>query len=264
MILIGLLLSGPTLSSDSCVICLTEFDPHDETVLLPCNHIYHCTCLSHWIADHNDCPTCRNPINIVSNQARREAQIAELIEDFRKSKAYLGRKNLHSLCFGPILFAIWALSAGFPFRFPSSALTSSLFSIVTLVVLPPFKDFTIIYLHSTRSVASYCKYHKLKLCLWSMWIALSLAYFLSLLLSTPNNAIEQAEILIIMVQLMTHVYLCGETQCKISCFMRDLARLEHISYDMILPPERIGRFEEQLNVIYGNQIDGERFYNLMV
>lgn len=45
-----------------CSICLENFKYKDKVSVLPCNHIYHRSCISLWYNKDNSCPLCR--INI--------------------------------------------------------------------------------------------------------------------------------------------------------------------------------------------------------
>lgn len=42
-----------------CTICLMEITEGMDSILLPCNHIFHDNCLTHWFKNHNTCPLCR-------------------------------------------------------------------------------------------------------------------------------------------------------------------------------------------------------------
>ena len=42
-----------------CVICLSEIEKNEETVLLPCGHMFHWNCCLSWLKTHNTCPMCR-------------------------------------------------------------------------------------------------------------------------------------------------------------------------------------------------------------
>ena len=44
---------------DSCTICLDQFEPDTEIVLLPCKHGYHKNCIEPWLRMHSECPSCR-------------------------------------------------------------------------------------------------------------------------------------------------------------------------------------------------------------
>eukprot|EP00124_Ichthyophonus_hoferi_P002615 Ihof_evm3s186 gene=Ihof_evmTU3s186 len=44
---------------NECVVCMEEFHEGEELVSMPCKHVFHETCLSPWLQQHNTCPTCR-------------------------------------------------------------------------------------------------------------------------------------------------------------------------------------------------------------
>ncbi|KAJ8764804.1 hypothetical protein K2173_010269 [Erythroxylum novogranatense] len=50
--------------SDSCAVCLYEFEGSDEIRRLTnCTHIFHKSCLDRWMGyDHKTCPLCRTPV----------------------------------------------------------------------------------------------------------------------------------------------------------------------------------------------------------
>lgn len=43
----------------SCSVCLAEINKGDETILVPCGHMFHSPCLMKWLQLHNTCPVCR-------------------------------------------------------------------------------------------------------------------------------------------------------------------------------------------------------------
>ena len=43
----------------NCCICQCEIELGNETVLLPCGHMYHWDCCSQWLNTNNTCPICR-------------------------------------------------------------------------------------------------------------------------------------------------------------------------------------------------------------
>ena len=43
----------------SCCICLSEIAKGQETVLLPCGHMFHWKCCLNWLKKNNTCPMCR-------------------------------------------------------------------------------------------------------------------------------------------------------------------------------------------------------------
>lgn len=43
----------------SCSVCLTEVNKDEETILVPCGHMFHAQCIIKWLEMHNTCPVCR-------------------------------------------------------------------------------------------------------------------------------------------------------------------------------------------------------------
>ena len=43
----------------SCCICLNDINKNEETVLLPCGHMFHWNCCLTWLKNNNTCPMCR-------------------------------------------------------------------------------------------------------------------------------------------------------------------------------------------------------------
>ena len=43
----------------SCCICLNDIEKNEETVLLPCGHMFHWNCCLNWLKRNNTCPMCR-------------------------------------------------------------------------------------------------------------------------------------------------------------------------------------------------------------
>ncbi|KAI9188244.1 hypothetical protein H9P43_002635 [Blastocladiella emersonii ATCC 22665] len=46
----------------TCAICIDEYQPGDDLVLLPCKHVYHNACLREWLAVSKLCPMCKADI----------------------------------------------------------------------------------------------------------------------------------------------------------------------------------------------------------
>ena len=44
---------------NECVICLDDFKVRDKIFTLPCNHIFHKTCIQPWLSTNHNCPLCR-------------------------------------------------------------------------------------------------------------------------------------------------------------------------------------------------------------
>ncbi|CAO2813257.1 unnamed protein product [Amaranthus hypochondriacus] len=43
----------------SCAVCLEDFNPREEVMLTPCNHMFHEECIVPWVKDNGLCPICR-------------------------------------------------------------------------------------------------------------------------------------------------------------------------------------------------------------
>jgi len=46
-----------------CLICLEKFRKGEESIILPCLHLFHSTCIKKWIKIKDFCPLCKNAIN---------------------------------------------------------------------------------------------------------------------------------------------------------------------------------------------------------
>lgn len=42
-----------------CAICLEDFEPRQEVMLTPCNHMFHEECIVPWAESNGQCPVCR-------------------------------------------------------------------------------------------------------------------------------------------------------------------------------------------------------------
>mmetsp|Transcript_9616 Transcript_9616/g.17360 ORF Transcript_9616/g.17360 Transcript_9616/m.17360 type:complete len:415 (-) Transcript_9616:237-1481(-) len=68
----------------SCSICLCEYEPGDKVIRLPCDHVYHESCLDSWTNGHVRCPLCNydlmegyeQPPSVVRAQQHAEEQRA--------------------------------------------------------------------------------------------------------------------------------------------------------------------------------------------
>ena len=55
--------------SESCVICLEEFNNVDNVSSLPCGHQFHTKCITEWMLKSKTCPLCKKEItNLNSNE----------------------------------------------------------------------------------------------------------------------------------------------------------------------------------------------------
>ncbi len=43
----------------SCSVCISDISNREETILLPCGHMYHSKCILEWLNQNNTCPVCR-------------------------------------------------------------------------------------------------------------------------------------------------------------------------------------------------------------
>ena len=46
-----------------CSICLEMINEGETCANLPCDHIFHLSCIERWCTSHNSCPMCRRPID---------------------------------------------------------------------------------------------------------------------------------------------------------------------------------------------------------
>jgi hypothetical protein len=45
-----------------CAICLEEFQKNDGVANLPCNHLFHISCVQEWFKNNTTCPICRDNV----------------------------------------------------------------------------------------------------------------------------------------------------------------------------------------------------------
>lgn len=45
----------------TCVICMSE-NSREDYLITPCNHMFHSQCLTRWMEEKMECPTCRKKI----------------------------------------------------------------------------------------------------------------------------------------------------------------------------------------------------------
>ena len=98
----------PSYAQPTCSICLEEFVPHATYVReLPCHHIYHPTCIDHFLRNHSSlCPMCKArvlpqghcPVRVTSAMVRRERQVRQ------RAAHNLGEEGLGPAAMGRHLF----------------------------------------------------------------------------------------------------------------------------------------------------------------
>ncbi|KAF6778781.1 hypothetical protein AHF37_01516 [Paragonimus kellicotti] len=47
----------------TCSICFEDYQTSEKATRLPCQHIYHTTCVNTWLKQHATCPVCRKDLN---------------------------------------------------------------------------------------------------------------------------------------------------------------------------------------------------------
>ena len=60
------------LEHPECSICLMEIANGQNTILLPCGHMFHDTCVTKWLKMHNTCPLCRYELQSNNPEYERE------------------------------------------------------------------------------------------------------------------------------------------------------------------------------------------------
>ena len=50
-----------------CIICMDFFSNNDNTIYLPCIHLFHEDCIKEWCKRNPICPLCKCDINNISN-----------------------------------------------------------------------------------------------------------------------------------------------------------------------------------------------------
>ena len=50
-------------NKQKCLICLEKFRKGENTIILPCLHIFHSSCIKKWMEIKNFCPLCKKSIN---------------------------------------------------------------------------------------------------------------------------------------------------------------------------------------------------------
>ena len=47
------------LEKPSCCVCITDIKMDEDTLLIPCGHMFHYECIMSWLTQNNTCPVCR-------------------------------------------------------------------------------------------------------------------------------------------------------------------------------------------------------------
>mmetsp|Transcript_120157 Transcript_120157/g.209189 ORF Transcript_120157/g.209189 Transcript_120157/m.209189 type:complete len:200 (-) Transcript_120157:570-1169(-) len=51
-----------TLESESCCICMSEYEEAETIRRFPCCHVYHQPCIDRWLRDTHICPVCKGDV----------------------------------------------------------------------------------------------------------------------------------------------------------------------------------------------------------
>ncbi|KAL4449773.1 hypothetical protein ABPG74_008146 [Tetrahymena malaccensis] len=84
----------------SCSICLIEFSRQDEVRQTICKHIFHSECLMGWISKHENCPLCRQSLDIGDIIDYIVVQkLGENLSDQDRDYIYQQQKKIQELIF---------------------------------------------------------------------------------------------------------------------------------------------------------------------
>lgn len=75
-----------------CCICLSDYEPGDNLLRLPCGHLYHAECINSWCINHVKCPLCNLDLEEGDEQA---GEVAEFEDNPRVAIA--SRSSLDSI-----------------------------------------------------------------------------------------------------------------------------------------------------------------------
>jgi len=56
-----------------CTICLMEISEGADTILLPCDHIFHEKCITKWLKVHSTCPLCRYELLNIKEKKEKQS-----------------------------------------------------------------------------------------------------------------------------------------------------------------------------------------------
>jgi len=70
-----------------CSICLMEVNEGQDTILLPCGHMFHDKCVTKWLEIHNTCPLCRFelPTDNIDYERQRNQRNQQREENIRNN-----------------------------------------------------------------------------------------------------------------------------------------------------------------------------------
>ena len=74
-----------------CSICLTEVNDGEDTILLPCGHMFHDACVTKWLKIHNTCPLCRFELPTDDANYERERNL----RNQRREENIRNNPNIH-------------------------------------------------------------------------------------------------------------------------------------------------------------------------
>ena len=74
-----------------CSICLTEVNEGQDTILLPCGHMFHDECVTKWLKIHNTCPLCRFELPTDNAEYERERNM----RNQRREENIRNNPNIH-------------------------------------------------------------------------------------------------------------------------------------------------------------------------
>ena len=74
-----------------CSICLTEVNEGEDTILLPCGHMFHDACVTKWLKIHNTCPLCRFELPTDDANYERERNL----RNQRREENIRNNPNIH-------------------------------------------------------------------------------------------------------------------------------------------------------------------------
>ena len=77
---------------DTCAICLDDFKVHAKIRVLPCDHVYHVTCIDPWLTSKKTCPVCKR--QVIPDQDR-DASSTGAIDDRSSRRHTEGTPLLH-------------------------------------------------------------------------------------------------------------------------------------------------------------------------